>query len=98
MMKNMMVTKFDLAFTRCWNNSKRVRNLTVKNLLQDVNAKEMYLHPKNRWNLFQSIEKCSFLAIFKCSHDAVSKMFQLSFRFQNLLFSNSAGIKCTILT
>ena len=29
------------------------RDLTVKNSLQDVDAKEMYLHPKNRPVSFQ---------------------------------------------
>ena len=45
--KNVTVAKFELAFTRVRHNLKTVRNLTVKKSLQDFDAKEMYLHPKN---------------------------------------------------
>ena len=40
--ENVMVAKFELLFTRYWNNLKTVGTLTGKNSLQDFNAKEMY--------------------------------------------------------
>ena len=52
-MKNVTVATFELAFTRCRNNSKTVRNLPVKSSLQDFDAKEMYLNPKDRSVSFQ---------------------------------------------
>ena len=73
--ENVTVAKFELAFTRCQNNLKMIGNLTVKISLQDFDAKEMYLHSKNRSVTFQSIEKCSVFIIFDCSHDAVSKAY-----------------------
>ena len=51
--KNVTVAKFELAFTRYRNNLKTVGNLTAKNSLQDFDAKEMYLHSKNRSVSFQ---------------------------------------------
>ena len=56
-MKNVTVAKFELAFTRCRNNLKTVRNLPVKSSLQDFDAKEMYLHPKNGPVSFQKCLK-----------------------------------------
>ena len=67
------------------------RKLDGKNSLQDFDAKEVYLHPKNRSVSFQKRLKCSAFVIFKCLHDAVSKMRRLEFQFQNLPFSKSAG-------
>ena len=55
--KNVTVAKFELAFTRCRNNLKMIRNLTVKNSLQDFDAKEMYLHSKNRSVAFHKHRK-----------------------------------------
>ena len=49
----MTVAKFELAFTRCRNNLKTVRNLMVKNSSQDFATNEIYLHPKNRSISFQ---------------------------------------------
>ena len=69
------------------------RKLDGKNSLQDFDAKEVCLHPKNRSVSFQKRLKCSVFVIFKCLHDAVSKMCRLEFRFQNLPFSKSAGKK-----
>ena len=43
-------------------------------------------HPK-------SAEKCCVYIIFECSHDAVSKMCRVEFRFLNLPFSKSAWKK-----
>ena len=39
----------------------------------------------------KSVEKCSLYIIVECSHDAVSNLCHLGFRFQNLPFSKSAG-------
>ena len=89
--KTMTVAKFELTFTRCRNNLKMIGNLTVKNSLQDFDAKEMYLHSKNRSVAFQKHRKMFCFIIFECSNDAVSKMYRLYFRFQNLPFSKSAG-------
>ena len=47
MVKNMTVAKIVLVFTRCRNNLRTVRKLTVKKSLRDFDAKEMYLHLKN---------------------------------------------------
>ena len=41
----------------------------------------------------KSVAKCFVLITFEYSHDAVSKMCWIEFRFQNLPFSNSAGKK-----
>ena len=65
-----------------------VRNLTVRHSLQDFDAIERYLYPKCRSVLFQKRLKCSVFVIFKCLHDAVSKMCRLEFRFQNLPAKN----------
>ena len=62
-MKNVTVAKFELAFTRCRNNLKTVGNLPVKSSLQDFDAKEVYLNPKNR---SVSFRKC--LKIFYFQH------------------------------
>ena len=42
------VAKFELAFTRYRSNLKTVGNLMVKKSLQSFDAKEKYVHPKNR--------------------------------------------------
>ena len=47
-MKNVPVAEFELVIMRCRESLKTVRNLTVKKLLEDFDAKEMYLDPKNR--------------------------------------------------
>ena len=44
----------------------------------------------------KSVEKCSVYIIVECSHDAVSNLDRLGFRFQNLPFSKSAGKKCAV--
>ena len=49
----MTAAKFELAFTRCRNNLKTVGNLPVKSSLQDFDAKEACLHPKNLSVSFQ---------------------------------------------
>ena len=60
-MKNVTEAKFELAFTRCRNNLKTVRNLSVKSSLQDFDAKEVYLNPKN---CSVSIQKCRKMFCF----------------------------------
>ena len=84
-MKIVTVAKFELSFTRCRNSLNTVRNLTVKRLMEDVDAKEMYLHPVNRSVSFQ--KRCEIFCFHHlCLSDAVSKICRLEFRFQNLLF------------
>ena len=83
-----MVAKFELAVTRYRQNLKTVGNLVVKKSLQDFDAKEKYLHPKNRQSRSKSVEKCSLYIIVECSHDAVSNLCRLGFGFQNLPFQN----------
>ena len=46
--------------------------------------------------LFQKRGNCSIFKIFKCLHDAVSKMCQLEFNFTNFPFSKCAGKKCAV--
>ena len=72
------------------------RKLDDKNSLQGFDAKEVYRHPNNRSVSFKKLLKCSSLVIFKCLQDAVSKMCQLEFLFQNQPFSISAGKKCAV--
>ena len=64
MLKNVTVAKFELAFTRRQHNLKTIEDSTVKNSvpsLQEFDAKEMYLHLKNRLTSFQSVIKCPVL-------------------------------------
>ena len=86
--ENVTVARSQLAFTRCKNKMKTVGNLIIKNSLEDFDAKEMYLHPKNRLVFSKSVEKCSDFIIFVCSHHAVSKQrrSRLELGFQNLPF------------
>ena len=75
--ENVTVAKFELAFTRCRNNWKTVGNLTAKNSLQDFDAKEMYLQPKNRSATSHKRRKMF------CFHHF---QFFIWCRFQNVLF------------
>ena len=45
-----------------------------KESLQDFDAKEKYLHPKNRPVSIQKRRKCSVYIIVDSSHDAVSNL------------------------
>ena len=83
--QNMTKAELELAFIRCRNNLKTVGNLTVKDSLQNFDAKEMYLHHKNRLVSFQKSRKCSVFIIFVSSHDASSKMYRLGSIFKNHL-------------
>ena len=89
--KNVTDAKLELVFTRCRNNFENGRKLDGKKSLQEFDVKEVCLHPMKRSVSFQKRLKCSVFVIFKCLHYAVSKIFQLDFRFQNLPFSKSAG-------
>ena len=86
--KNVTVAKFELAFTRCRNNLKTFGNLPVKSSLQDFDAKEVYLNPKNR--------SVSFQKRLKMFHFHQFKVFTRC-RFQNVHlrvpFSKSAVFK-----
>ena len=64
-MKNVTAAKFELAFTRCRNNLKTVRNLPVKSSLQDFDANEVNLNPKNRSVSFQKRLKMFYFHHFK---------------------------------
>ena len=80
--ENVTVAKFQPAFTRCRNNVKTVGNLTVKNSLQNVDAKEVYLHPENRSvSLKKSLVK-------KASTNVLFSSFQV---FTRRLFQKCAG-------
>ena len=46
--ENVTVVKPEPAVTQCRNNLKTEGNLTVKDSMQDFDAKEMYLHPANQ--------------------------------------------------
>ena len=63
-LKNVTVVEFELAFTRCRNNLKTVRDLTVRNFLQDFDAIERYLHPKCQSVLFQKRRKLFYFQNF----------------------------------
>ena len=55
------------------------RKLDGKNSLQGFDAKGVCLHPKNRSVSFQKQLKNSSFVIFKCLHDAVSKLVRAPF-------------------
>ena len=61
----MTVAEFELAFTRCCNNLKTVRNLTIRNSLQDFDTIERYLHPKCRSVLIQKHRKLFYFHNFQ---------------------------------
>ena len=84
------------AFTRCRNNLKTVGNLTIRNSLQDFDAKKCSYTLTINQSRFISVEKCSVFIIFKWSQNVVSKMYRLELHFQNLPFSKSAGKKCAV--
>ena len=72
--------------------------LDGKNSLQDFDAKEVYLRPKDRSVSFQKRPEMFCFHHFQvfCLHDAVSKMCRLKFHFQSLPVSKSAGKKCAV--
>ena len=95
--KNVTVAEFELVFTRCRNNLKMAGNLTVRNSLQDFDAIKVRTHTLIvDQSCSISVENCSIFIIFKCLHDAVSKMCRLELNFQSLPFSKCAGKKCAV--
>ena len=89
--KNVTVAKFELPFTRWQINLKTIGNFTVKTLCKILMPKTFtYILTIDPFRS-KSVEKWSVFIIFECSHDAVSKMCRLEFRFQNLPFSKSVG-------
>ena len=70
-----------------------IRNLTVKNSLQDFDAKEIYLHSKNRSVMFQKHRKMlsssfsSFHTMLFPKCTGYSSVFKI-YRFQNLPAKN----------
>ena len=94
-MKNVTVAKFEPAFTRYRNNLKTIKNLTLKLRCKALMQKKCTCTLRIDQSRSNSVEKCSVF-IFNCSHDAVSKMCRVEFRFQNLPFSKSARKKCAV--
>ena len=68
----------------------------VRNSLQRFDAEETYVDPRNRSVSLQKRGIMFCFHHFEYSHDAVSKMCLLMFRFQNLPFSKSAGTKFAV--
>ena len=91
MVTNVAAAKFELAFTRYRNNLKTVGNLDGKNSLQDFDAKEMYLHRKNRSVSLQKRLKMFFFHHFQMFIRWCFQNLPIEFLFQNLPFSKSAG-------
>ena len=73
-----------------------VENLTVKSSLQGFDAKEMYLHPKNRSVSLQKRRKIFCFHHFPWLTLCRFQIMPLEFRFQNLPFSKSASKNCGI--
>ena len=94
--KNVAVANFELAFTRYRHNLKTVGNLTVKTRCRTLMLRESTYTLRIDQSRSISVEKCAAYIIVECSHDAVSNLYRLGFRFQNLPFSKSAGKKCAV--
>ena len=90
------IKDFKTAFTRCQHNLKTVQNLTVKTLCRTLMLKKSTYTLRIDQSRSKSVEKCSVYIIVECSHDAVSNLDWLGFRFQNLPFSKSVGKKCAV--
>ena len=90
------VAKFELTFTRCRKNLKTVGNLMVKSRCRTLMTKKSTYTLRIDQSQSKSVEKCSVYIIVECSHDVVSNLSRLGFRFQNLPCSKSAGNKCAI--
>ena len=69
------------------------RKLDGKNSLQDFDATEVYVHPKNRSVSFQKRLKMFCFHNFQVFTRCRFHMCRLEFRFQNLPFSKSAAKK-----
>ena len=94
--ENVTVAKFELASTRCRNNLKTVGNLMVKNFLQDFDAKEMYLHSKNRSAAFQKYRKIFYFHHFRVSKPRCFQNVLVVVPFSKSTASKSAGKKCAV--
>ena len=62
------------------------RKFDGKKSLQNFDAKEKYICPKNRPVSIQSVEKCSLYITVECSHDAVSNLCRLGFHPKSTVF------------
>ena len=82
------VAKFELAFTRYRHNLKTVGNWTVKSRCMTLMSKKSTYTLRIDQSRSKSIEKCSLYIIVQCSHDAVSNLWRLGFRFQIYRFRN----------
>ena len=92
----MTVAEFDQAFTQYRHNLKTVGNLMVKTRCRILMPKKSTYTLRIDQSRSKSVEKCSLYIIVECSHDALSNLCRLGFRFQNLPFSKSAGKKCAV--
>ena len=81
------------AFIRYRHNLKTVGNLTVKTRCRTLMLKKSTYNLRIDQSRSKSVEKCAIYITVECSLDAVSNLYRLGFRFQNLPFSKSAGIK-----
>ena len=82
----MTVAEFELAFTRCRNNLKTVRDLTVRNSLQDFDAIGRYLHLRCQSVLFHKRRELFYFQSFQVFTRC---------RFQNVLVRVQFS-KCTV--
>ena len=80
--KKVTAAKFELAFTRYRHNSKTVGNLTVKTRCRTFMLKKSTYTLRIDQSRSKSVEKCSVFIIVECSHDAVSNLYRLGFRFK----------------
>ena len=94
--KKVTAAKFELAFTRYRHNLKTAGNLAVKIRCRTLMLKKRTYTLRIDQSRSKSVEKCSVYIIVECSHDAVSNLYRLGFRFENLPFSKSTGKKCAI--
>ena len=90
--KNVTVANFELAFTLYRHNLKTVGNLTVKTRCRTLMLRKSTYTLRIDQSRSKSVEKCAVYIIVECSHGAVSNLYRLGFRFQNLPFSRCAGI------
>ena len=94
--EKVMAAKFELVFTRYRHNLKIVGNLTVKTRCRTLMLRKSTSTLRIDQSRSKSVVKFSAYIIVECSHDAVSNLYRLGLRFQNLPFSKSAGKKCAV--
>ena len=96
-MRSSLFRVFKTAFTRCRHILKTVGNLMVKSRCRILMPKKSTYTLRIDQSRSKSVEKCSLYIIVECSHDAVSNLCHLRFRFQNLtFFSKSACKRCAV--